>query len=291
MSGIGLAGAFLGGLVALLSPCSALLLPSFFAYAFDQTHVLVQRTAAFWLGLCLVLVPLGAGVAAVGGMVTRHREQATLIGGVVLIGIGVATALGKGFGLPGIQRALGRIRISSAVSVLALGAVYGLAGFCAGPLLGGVLTMSAMGGHPLYGGVLMGSYALGMAAPMFVLAALWDHLRFGDRKWLHGRPVQWGPINTHTTAVVSGALFVAIGVLFVSTDGTANIGGVLSVDDEYGLQMWLRRIAAAAGDARVLLGVVVILIAIVVARMWRQRRARSIAASEAPSAARYYRST
>ncbi|WP_009945137.1 hypothetical protein [Saccharopolyspora erythraea] len=35
MTEIGLVGAFLGGLLSLLSPCSALLLPSFFAYAFN----------------------------------------------------------------------------------------------------------------------------------------------------------------------------------------------------------------------------------------------------------------
>ncbi len=36
MTQIGLLGAFLGGVLALLSPCSALLLPSFFAYAFTD---------------------------------------------------------------------------------------------------------------------------------------------------------------------------------------------------------------------------------------------------------------
>lgn len=291
MNGIGLSGAFLGGLAALLSPCSALLLPSFFAYAFGQARVLIRRTVAFWLGLCLVLVPLGAGLAAVSSVVTRHRDQATLIGGMVLIGIGLATALDKGFGLPAVQRALGRITISSNASVLALGAVYGLAGFCAGPLLGAVLTLSAMGGHPLYGGVLMGLYALGMAAPLFLLAWLWERLRLADRKWLRGKSIRWGPINTHTTALMSGALFMAIGVLFVSTDGTANIGGVLSVDGEYSLQLTLRQIAGVASDARVLLGVVVLLIVVIVTRLWRRGKQSPIVPEEVPSPERYYRST
>jgi cytochrome c biogenesis protein CcdA len=35
MNGVGLAAAFLGGLLALLSPCSALLLPAFFAIFSD----------------------------------------------------------------------------------------------------------------------------------------------------------------------------------------------------------------------------------------------------------------
>ncbi|MGV7269831.1 cytochrome c biogenesis protein CcdA, partial [Mycobacterium kansasii] len=75
-------GAFLGGLASLLSPCSALLLPSFFAYAFDRTRLLVLRTFAFWVGLCVVLVPLGAGVGALGSVVTRYRSEVTVIGGL-----------------------------------------------------------------------------------------------------------------------------------------------------------------------------------------------------------------
>jgi len=60
---------FLGGLLSLLSPCSALLLPAFFAYAFQSRGVLVGRTAVFYLGLCATLVPLGMGISAVGSLV------------------------------------------------------------------------------------------------------------------------------------------------------------------------------------------------------------------------------
>ena len=274
MIGVGLAGAFLGGLASLLSPCSALLLPSFFAYAFDRVGLLIRRTLAFWAGLCLVLAPLGAGVGAVGDALTRYRSEITVIGGVVVIGFGVMTLLGKGFGSSAAQRLTGRITISTTVSVVALGAVYGLAGFCAGPLLGGVLTMSAMGADPLYGGLLMGVYALGMAAPLFGLAILWERYDLGRKGWLRGRPVRVGPLHTHTTSLVTGTVLILIGALFVATDGTAALGGVLGVDQEYDLQVWLSRIAAGAGDPVVLLAVVVGLI------VWRstivlRRRARS----------------
>lgn len=260
MTGVGLAGAFLGGLASLLSPCSALLLPSFFAYAFDRVTLLMRRTLAFWAGLCLVLVPLGAGAGAVGGALTRYRSEITVIGGIVVIGFGVMTLLGKGFGVSAAQRLTGRITISTTFSVAALGAVYGLAGFCAGPLLGGVLTMSAMGADPLYGGLLMGVYALGMAAPLFGLAFLWDRWDLGGKSWLRGRSVRVGPLHTHTTSLVTGTVLILIGVLFVATDGTANLGGVLGVDQQYDLQIWLGRVAARAGDLTVLLAVVVGLI-------------------------------
>jgi len=44
---IGVLAAFAAGVLALLSPCSALLLPSFFAYAFATKRALVTRTLVF----------------------------------------------------------------------------------------------------------------------------------------------------------------------------------------------------------------------------------------------------
>lgn len=271
MSGVGLLGAFLGGLASLLSPCSALLLPSFFAYAFDRTRLLVQRTVAFWVGLCVVLVPLGAGVGALGSIVTRYRSEVTMAGGLVLIGFGLMALLGKGFGLSGMQRMTARIKISGTVSVLALGAVYGLAGFCAGPLLGAVLTMSAMGADPAYGALLMAVYALGMAAPLFLLAWLWERFNLSGRTWLRGRPVRLGPLETHTTSLLTGAIFIVLGGLFLFTDGTANLGGLLSVDAQYDLQVWLGRLSSGVSDLRLILGVVLALIVWRSIRLWRKR--------------------
>ncbi|ODR19292.1 cytochrome c biogenesis CcdA family protein [Mycolicibacterium porcinum] len=271
MSGIGLLGAFLGGLASLLSPCSALLLPSFFAYAFDRAHLLIRRTLVFWVGLCVVLVPLGAGVGLLGSAVTRYRSEMTVIGGLVLIVFGLMTLLGKGFGLSFVQRTIGRINISGSVSVFVLGAVYGLAGFCAGPLLGAVLTMSAMGADPAYGALLMAVYALGMAAPLFLLAWLWDRFNLSKRTWLRGRPVRLGPLETHTTSLLTGAAFIVLGGVFLFTDGTANLGGVLSVDAQYDLQVWLGRLSSSVGDPGLILGVVVALILWRSIRLWRRR--------------------
>ncbi|GFG71135.1 cytochrome c biogenesis CcdA family protein [Mycolicibacter senuensis] len=270
MTGVGVLGAFLGGLAALFSPCSALLLPSFFAYAFDRVQLLIRRTVTFWIGLCAALTPIGAGVGALGNVVTNHRSELALGGGLLLIGFGMLTALGKGFTIPGIQQMADRINIASTLSVLALGIVYGLAGFCAGPLLGAVLTMSAMGASPLYGALLMAVYALGMATPLFVLAWLWERFDLGKRPWLRGRPVKLGPLQTHTTSLITGVVLTGIGVLFIATDGTANLGGLLTVDSEYELQLWLSRVAAGASDVAVWLGVVVALLGWRVHRLWRR---------------------
>lgn len=267
MTQIGIIGAFLGGLLAILSPCSALLLPSFFAYAFDGLGTLLARTGIFFLGLTAVLVPLGAGVGAVGSAITIYRAQTTIISGLIIIGFGVMIMLGRGFHLGAAQRTAGATAITNRLSVFILGTVYGLAGFCSGPLLGAVLTVSVANGDAPYGGLLMAIYAAGMTLPLVALAALWDKFDLGHRSWLRGRGVHVGPIHTHTTSLISGMLFIGIGMLFVLTGGTANLGGILSADTEVALQGWLAHATEDTNNLVVALVVVLAMIGVLTYRL------------------------
>ena len=65
MSALSPLAALLGGALTLLAPCSVLVLPAFFSYAFQSARALLGRTALFWLGLLLVLVPLGTLAGAI----------------------------------------------------------------------------------------------------------------------------------------------------------------------------------------------------------------------------------
>lgn len=280
-SDIGLAGAFFGGLFSLISPCAALLLPSFFAYAFTSRRQLVARTALFYLGLAAILVPLGAGVGALGSLLTQHRTTVTMVGGIVIVALGIVIIVGGGFQLPHIAQWLARLRIDGILSVILLGALYGLAGFCAGPLLGAVLTVAAAGGSPTYGGLLMGIYALGMAAPLLVLALVWDHWKLSERSWLRVRHWQWGPVRVHSTSLIGGLVFIAIGVLFVSTAGTASLGGIVSTHTEFELQTWIFGLADTITDLHVLLIVAVIVLLVLLVRMWLRTRQGAAVSSRA----------
>src|SRR5919107_5049126 len=179
--------AFLGGVLSLLSPCSALLLPAFFAYAFQSRRKLLAKTTVFYLGLAATLVPLGMGVSAVSRLVYGERSTLITISGLVIISLGVLQILGRGFDLGPVSRLAGRVRGESAGATFALGAVYGFAGFCSGPILGTVLTVAATGGEVSRGATLLAVYALGMAAPLFLIAALWERFNLGRRSWLRGR--------------------------------------------------------------------------------------------------------
>ncbi len=145
---------FVGGLLSLLSPCSALLLPAFFAYAFQSRRELVGRTAIFYLGLAATLVPLGMGISAVSALVYGHRSALITVSGLLIIAFGILQMFGGGFTFGPLERLRHRINgdPGSAAATFALGAVYGFAGFCSGPILGAVLTVAASSGS-VFGGL------------------------------------------------------------------------------------------------------------------------------------------
>ncbi|MFD6877934.1 MULTISPECIES: cytochrome c biogenesis CcdA family protein [unclassified Streptomyces] len=269
MTGIGYLAALLGGLLALLSPCSALLLPAFFAYSIDSRSRLLARTGIFYAGLASTLVPLGAAGSYAGRFFHENRDGLVLAGGWLIIALGLAQVLGLGFAPKRLAELSGRIRPTTALSVYALGAVYGLAGFCAGPILGSVLTVAAVSGSPVYGGLLLAVYALGMAVPLFLLALLWERFDLGGRRWLRGRAFRVGRLELHTTSLLSGLFFLTLGALFLVYDGASALPGLLDVDDSFAVERWVGSVADAVPDWA-LLGLVAAAATAVGLTRWRR---------------------
>lgn len=278
--------AFAGGLLALLSPCSALLLPAFFAYAYPSRGQLLLRTFVFYLGLVTLFVPLGLGVGALGGVLLEHRSEVTLVAGLVLVAIGAYQLAVGGFELPGAGRIPAR-RIGPSGDALAatyaLGLVYGIGGFCSGPLLGGVLTIAGASGGAAAGALLLAVFAAGMAAPLFVLAVAWGRLDQATRARLRGRDVQVGPFRRHVAVVISSVLFMVLGVSFIAFQGSNALGGLY---ESVGLADAAQRLEAtvtglAASAPLLLAAAIVVPFLIVGAVALRGRRRRPAAIREA----------
>jgi len=233
---IGYAGALIGGMLTLLSPCSVMLLPAFFAYAFAKPSELLARTGLFYLGLVTTLVPLGVLAGTVGVFVTQNRTAFVGVASLLVVLMGVIQISGLRF--PAFTRG-SAAEGTSAFSVYLLGAVYGVAGVCAGPILGSVLTVAALGSNAVYGGVLLAIYALGMAAPLIVLALLWDRFSLGKSRLLRPQTVRIGKWENSRLMIVSGALSIAIGIFLFVTDGTASLGGVLTIGDQFAAESWV----------------------------------------------------
>src|SRR5690625_2331351 len=157
---ISLLTAFLGGVLAILSPCGALLLPAFFASVIGRRMRLLVHGAVFFLGLVITLVPLGLGLGAVGNLLTTYRDALIIATAVILVVLGLAQAAGFGFdmakALPGAEGLQQRAhRRTGVLRTLLLGAASGVAGFCAGPILGAILTLAVAQGNSLGAGLMV----------------------------------------------------------------------------------------------------------------------------------------
>jgi cytochrome c biogenesis protein CcdA len=266
--------AFFGGVLSLLSPCSALLLPAFFAYAFGGGGELAKKTGVFYLGLAATLVPLGMGISAVSALFYGHRGALILASGALIIAFGVLQLLGRGFTIGPISRLRARIRGDTAGAVFALGAVYGFAGFCSGPILGAVLTVAAASGGALRGAILLAIYAAGMAAPLFLMALFWDRLDLGSRRWLRGREISFGRLRLHTTNLVSGAMFILLGTLFIAYEGTSALSGLYesngATDLAFAAEQWANDAARGIPEMPLLAGLAAFLAVLLLRRRLRR---------------------
>ena len=95
----------------------------------------------------------------------------------------------------------------------------------------------------------------------------------GNPELVDGREITIGPLRTHTTSLVSGLLFMGIGLLFLLTDGTANLGGVVGVDEQFSLQVWLGDIAGKIPDTALVIAGLLLAALVVAGNAIRRRRA------------------
>ena len=273
---IGLLGAFLGGILTLLSPCSAMLLPAFFSYAFAAPRELLTRTGVFYLGLITTLVPLGVLAGTLGAFVNEHRFTFVTIASIIVIVLGALMLLNVP--LPFLRRGT-NTHGTSMTAVYALGTVYGLAGVCAGPLLGAVLTVAAVSGTPLTGGIIVLVFAAGMTLPLLILALLWG--RFPAIQTLvRPREVTMGPWRNTWTGIIGGLLTIGVGILLLVTAGTTELSGLLGASTQAELE------GSVLGWAGQIPDVVVVLVVVAAAAaallLVRARKKRAPSASAAP---------
>ncbi len=257
---VGYFTAFIAGILALLSPCGALLLPSFFAVTVSGARRLTVHALTFFAGLATILAPLGAGAGLFGSLLNEHRGTIVIVSGWLIIILGTVQMFGGGLDLQrflpqSLRNAQASKRGANLTSTYLLGMVSAVAGFCTGPILGVVLTMAGASGQPLYGAALLVVYGLGMALPLFLIAGIWalatqrgSGLTQNSRKVLRGRTFNIGKLTFHTTSVITGIILISVGILFLTTNGLVGVDGILSTEKSFDLQMWATDFAAKIPD-------------------------------------------
>lgn len=224
--------AFLGGVLTLLAPCSVMLLPAFFSYAFQSPRKLIARCGIFWLGLLTPLIPLGAALSSVVALIREHSAFITHVIALLVIVAGLITLFS--LDVPVFRvRSLETASQSrdTAWAVYLLGITYGIAGVgCAGPILGAVLATSSLGGSVVEGIIAVIFYSAGMAFPLLVLALLWQHSAGRVQAIVRPKPLTLFKRQTTWTNVVSGLVLIILGVTIFAIDLSNPLGGIVSID-------------------------------------------------------------
>lgn len=272
---VSLLTAFLGGFLALLSPCGALLLPAFFASTVTTRLGLAVHGGIFYTGLALTLVPIGLGLGVLGELFTTGRGVLIAVTSIVLVVLGLVQAAGFGFDLtrilPGASRLQQRASARSGfLRTFLLGAASGVAGMCAGPILGAVLTLAMAQGDTLSAGLLLAVYSAGMVVPLMALAAVWGRLGPRGRKLLRGRGFTVFGRELHSTSVITGLLIAGVGLLFWFTNGLVSMPSLLPTS----AQSWLQGQTALLAHPLIDVGVILLLAATALTAWTLGRRRR-----------------
>jgi cytochrome c-type biogenesis protein len=216
--------AFLAGLFSIITPCVLPLVPGYLSAvsAVEADRLgeagagrrVARASVPFVLGFTAVFVALGAGAAAVGGLLDLNRRSE--LAGFVLVVLGLAFV---GL-LPWPERVLAPGLLSGAQrrgSGALLGAAFAVcAAPCIGTVLASVLVLAGNTETALRGSVLLAAYSAGLGIA-FVLAAVAFVRAMSAFRWLRD---QYRIIRA-----VSGAALVVLGLLlFFHRDAWLRVG-------------------------------------------------------------------
>ena len=220
---VGFVAAFAAGLISFLSPCVLPLVPAYISYIAGQPSHPAQAgldgrgrigaamlSTFFVLGFSTVFVAFGASATALGRLLLQYRYEANIIGGAIVIAFGVLM-LGMTRGLPWLQRDFRfhpRLAGGHPAAAYVLGLAFGFGWTpCIGPVLGAILTVSAVQTTVSGGVALLLFYAAGLGVP-FLLAALFTRELAGRLKGLR----RFGTV----LQIAAGLILVVMGIAMIT---------------------------------------------------------------------------
>ena len=231
--------AFIAGILSLFSPCILPTVPAFFAYTFKEKSAITRMTLVFFAGFAIIFVILGMIAAYLGSSLAAFPEQYTflpVIGGLFMIAMGILELANRGFSSfikPKARKTDAKQTDAKSVNhsrrsthdtpgIFIMGNAFAVGwSACLGPILFGILSIAAVLGNYAYAAFLMLSYSLGIFVPLFILAFFYDRYNFGRSRLVRGREVAIGKWKIHSTKLISGLLFIIIGLVFIFFEGTA----------------------------------------------------------------------
>lgn len=222
ISNIGILTALAAGAISFLSPCVLPLVPGYISYvagnaavAGGPSQAISSRLSAlllstwFVLGFSTVFVALGASATAISRLLLSYRYETNILGGAIIIVFGLfMTGL---VWLPWLQREFrfhGNLPGGRPLGAYILGLAFGFGWTpCIGPVLGAILTVSALSSTASNGIALLSIYSVGLGVP-FLLSALFTE---GLAKRLKGMKR-----TGRLLQIAAGVIMVAMGVAMMT---------------------------------------------------------------------------
>jgi cytochrome c-type biogenesis protein len=232
--GLGLAVAFVAGLLSFLSPCVLPLVPSYVGFLTGMTlpemtgrrRVALLHALLFVAGFSLVFVLLGASATALGGALKYYQVWIARVGGVLVILFGlVCLGVVKAGFLDQDRRLQLQHKPVGYLGSALVGVAFG-AGWtpCIGPVLGAILSLAATSDSVSRGMLLLGVYSAGLAVPFLLAAvAVESFLEWFQR---FRRFLPW-------VMRVSGVLLVLVGLLMATGQFTRLAGWLQALTPEF----------------------------------------------------------
>ena len=239
--------ALVAGSIALFAPCCiSVMLPAYFATSFQNRGRLVAMTFLFAAGVATVILPIALGAAVLLRLINAGHTPLYVGGGLVMFALGVYTLLGGKINLPSPG---GRPAGSTGpVAVYSLGLFSGVASSCCAPVLAGLITLSGISASLLAAFGLGTAYVIGMVAPLFVMALLWEAVDWRARGMFRPRLISYrvGTLQRTigVTDLASGVLLVVVGVVAAAigiTGQSTPVGG----GRQAMLAVWLQQAGAS----------------------------------------------
>jgi cytochrome c-type biogenesis protein len=191
----------LAGIATSLGPCVAPRYVAVAALLGEKRRTLTIAT--FVAGMLTAYAALGFGVGVLGQL-AGHASALYFVLASALTGAGIATLLrSPDRGHSHDARPGSQPRRASAVFSLGAASAFVVSPCCT-PVVAAVLGMTALDGNPLSRMALLGAFALGHAAPLFVVGSLGSLCSRTFHTWS----------ASPAPAVVSGTLMLALGVYY-----------------------------------------------------------------------------
>lgn len=231
--------AVIAGSVSLFAPCCiSVMLPAYFATAFQNRRLLVAMTFLFAAGVATVVLPIALGAAALRDLLLEEHTAIYVAMGALMLGLAAYTLLGGKLRIPTPgARAGGR---AGPLGAYSLGIFSGVASSCCAPVLAGVVALSGVAGSFGAAVGLGGAYVFGMVAPLFVISLLWERFDWRASRLFQPRSFSYrlGPLKR----TISGSA-LASGLLLASMSGAVLWIG-LAGDAMPSPEGWVARVSA-----------------------------------------------